>query len=265
MKKRTTRALALAALLAALCPLFAFGASDFTAASEMVQSEDERGKAWAEYIAKSAGATTDTEKIRAIYAWYTNGMDYDKGAVAAVRDLPASEHALHIPRHDYLSVLASAAAYARGESKSKPQSLCGGYAHGIAGSLRALGIPVKIEIGKLTRMTKKGEAYFDENGVRRVSAGKGETPHRYYDGRWVKITDAHARLSIWAESYGRWISADPTFDSIAGGEAYFDMSAAKYGERWSFLYISSEKTPRAWKENPLPAPVIPAPLGSSAP
>jgi hypothetical protein len=241
-----------------LCPLTVLSASDFTAASEMVQSDDATGKAWAEYMVMSAGAKTDAEMIRAVYGVYTNNMEYDRDALVAVRDLPAGERATRIQRYDYLSVLTLVAEYLTGKSTSKPKSLCGGYTYGIAGSLRALGIPVKIEIGKIDRAARKGEIYFDANGKKRVSSGKGETPHRYLNGRWVKISDLHARLSIWVESLGRWMSADPTFDSISDGDSYFDMDAAKYAERWTMLYISKERTPRAWKENS-ELPTVPPP------
>jgi hypothetical protein len=67
----------------------------------------------------------------------------------------------------------------------------------------------------------------------------------------------HARLAIRAESAGRWIYADPTFDSIDGGASYFDMSEEDYAARWTLLYISSERTPRAWEDKP--APTLPPP------
>lgn len=248
--RRSIAALAVSCVLA--WPVCAFGATDYTAASEMVQSDDAIGRAWAEYIVEAAGADTDTEKIRAIYAWYTRNMEYDKDVLARVRDLPAAEQMRAVPRYDYLSVLSALADYAAGLRESKPKNLCGGYAYGIAGSLRALGIPVKIEMGRIARTAKKGEIYFDEDGNKRVSKGKGETPHRYYNGRWIKTEDAHTRLSIFDGTRGRWISADPTFDSISGGDAYFDMSAAKYAERWTFLYVSFERTPRLWKEHSVP-------------
>jgi hypothetical protein len=259
MTRISTGILVCALVCAMLWPLAVLGASDFTTASEMVQSDDETGKAWAEYIVRNAGAKTDEEKIRAVYDMYTNNMEYDRDALVAVRDLPASEHALRIPRYDYLSVLTSVAEYTTGKSKSKPKSLCGGYTYGIAGSLRALGIPVKIEIGKLDRAARKGESYFDADGKKRISAGKGEAFHRYLNGRWVRISDIHARLSIWVESLGRWLSADPTFDSVAGGGSYFDMDAAKYAERWILLYVSQERMPRAWANDFTPRPVLPPP------
>ncbi|MDR2355913.1 MAG: transglutaminase-like domain-containing protein [Clostridiales Family XIII bacterium] len=267
MKKKAmktgVRVLIYALTLAALCPLPVYGTpdlSEYTKPSELVQSDDAIGKAWAEYIVETAGAETETEKIRAIYAWYTRNMEYDHDIVLRVRDLPAAEQMRRVPRYDYLSVLAAVADYAAGLREDKPKNLCGGYAYGVAGSLRALGIPVKIEMGRVSRTVKKGETYFDENGKQRVSKGKGETPYRYYNGRWIKLADAHARLSIWDETKGRWISADPAFDSVSGDDSYFDMSAAKYANRWTFLYVSSERMPLLWKENPLPdAEIAPPP------
>jgi hypothetical protein len=225
----------------------------------MVQSDDAACVAWAEYIVERAGAKTDAEKIRAVCLWYARNIEYDGALFAGARDLPANEYAADIPRHDHLSVLASVASYAAGCSKTKPAGLCGSYVYGAAGSLRALGIPVKIEIGAFDRTASKGERYYDARGTRRVSKGKGETPHRYFNGKWVKISDLHARLSIWVESEGRRLSADPTFDSVTGGDDYFDMSEAKYAERWTFLYVSSERTPKAWRDNPSPTPFVPAP------
>jgi hypothetical protein len=258
--------LVLALVSALLWPVCALGATDYTAASETVQSDDAIGRAWAQYIVEAAGAKTQTEKIRAICAWYADNMEYDKEFVLRVRDLSAVEQARRMPRYDYLSTLAAAADYAAGRSKTKPKVLCGNYAHGAAGSLRALGIPVKIEKGKVSRTVRKGEAYLDANGDRRVSRGGGETPYRYFAGRWIKITDMHVRLSVWDETAGRWISADPAFISISGDEASFDMSAEKYAERWTFLYISSERAPRVWGESPAPKWEIappPAPAGGT--
>jgi hypothetical protein len=246
MKKRTLAAIAAVVAVVAVVPFFparAFAARDFTAASETVQSDDEAGKAWAEHIAQSAGAVTETEKIRAVYDWYTGNMEYDHDLADRLRRLPADERASHMPGQDYLSVLASVTDYVTGKSKAKPKSLCGGYVHGVAGSLRSLGIPVKIEIGRIPRTAKKGETYFDASGRKRTSQGKGETLHQYYNGRWVEIRDLHARLSIRDGARERWISADPTFDSIEGGHAYFDMSAERAAKRWTPLYTSSERAP----------------------
>lgn len=227
-----------------LFPAHAFGVSAFTSASGTVQSDDAFGRAWAEYIVRNAGAVTETEKIKAVYDWYTRNMEYDYDLAAYLRSLPAGERASKMPGQDYLSVPVSVTDYVVGKSETKPRRLCGGYVHGVAGSLRALGIPVMIEIGKIPQTARKGAAYFDANGRERISAGRGETPHRYYNGRWIKISDLHARLLILNESEGRWISADPTFDSIDGGCAYFDMSAEKSAEHdWTSLYISSERAP----------------------
>jgi hypothetical protein len=253
-----------------LCPVRALDASDFTAPSEMVQSDNARGKEWAEYIVQEAGAKTDMQKIRAVYAWYVENLEYyrdvlsekvydeDAQSFVSIRDLPRTEHALYIPRYDYLTVLASVAEYAMGRSKIKPKNLCGGFAFGIAGSLRALGIPVQIQIGHVERAARKGEVYFDADGARKVSAGNGETPYRYWNGKWIKIKDLHARLAIRAESSGRWIYADPTFDSIDAGTSYFDMSEEDRAKRWTLLYLSSERTPRAWEDKPTPA-LLPPP------
>ncbi|MDR1245491.1 MAG: transglutaminase-like domain-containing protein [Clostridiales Family XIII bacterium] len=226
-----------------LFPVQAFGASNFTAPSETVQSDNTVGKAWAEYIVRNAGAVTETEKIRAVYDWYTDNLEYDYDLATYARSLPDNERASNMPKQDYLTVLFSVTDYVTGKSETKPKSLCNGYVHGVAGSLRALGIPVMIEVGKVSRTVVKGTVYFDSNGRRRISKGMGETPYRYYNERWVKIYDLHARLLIWDGSKGRWISADPTFDSIEGGRAYFDMSAGKRAEHWTSLYISSERAP----------------------
>jgi transglutaminase-like putative cysteine protease len=226
-----------------LFPAQTFGDSNFTAPSETVQSDDTVGKAWAEYIVQNAGAVTETEKIRAVYDWYTDNLEYDYDLAAYARSLPDNERASHMPKQDYLTVLFSVTDYVTGKSETKPKSLCNGYVHGVAGSLRALGIPVMIEVGKVSRTVTKGSEYFDSNGNSRISKGVGETPYRYFNGGWVKIYDLHARLLIWDESKGRWISADPTFDSIEGGRAYFDMSVGKLAEHWTSLYISSERAP----------------------
>lgn len=224
-----------------LFPANAFGASSFTAASETVQSDNAVGKAWAEYVVRNAGAVTETEKIRAVYDWYTANLEYDYELAAYARSLPDNERSAHIPKQDYLSILFSVTDYVTGKTDTKPKSLCEGYVHGVAGSLRALDIPVMIEVGKVSRTVKKGTVYLDANGRKRISKGLGETPYRYYNGRWVKIYDLHARLLIWDGSKGRWISADPTFDSIEGGHAYFDMSDGKRAEHWTAIYISSER------------------------
>jgi transglutaminase-like putative cysteine protease len=229
-----------------LFPICAFGLADltaFTAASETVQSDNAVGKAWAEYIVRSAGAVTETEKIRAVYDWYVNNMEYDYDLAAYLSGLPAGERNAHMPKQDYLSVRASVADYVMGKSEAKPKSLCGGYVHGVAGGLRALGIPVMIEIGKVSQTAQRGAIYFDAYGRKRVSEGRGETPHRYYNGKWIAIYELHARLLIRDGSKGRWIAADPTFDSIEGRRAYFDMSAEKYAKQWTLLYISSERAP----------------------
>jgi hypothetical protein len=268
MRARTLRCAAFAAALAlaALWPLCVRSASDFaefTAPSEMIQSDDAVGKLWAEYIVQSAAAKTEYEKIRAICAWYAENIEYDRGFFLRVRDLPAKEHASAIARYDYLSVLASVADYVTAESKEKPKHLCGGYTYGAAGSLRALGIPVRIEIGEMDRITQKGELYRDAAGVQRRSAKGGDTPYRYFSGRWVKMTDLHTRLRIWDASGNRWIHADPTLDAIDKKKSHFDMDEALYNERWTMRYIGTERMPSEWKKHPLPQ-ARPAPPPAAA-
>jgi hypothetical protein len=260
MKRRSfTFVFVIVLVFATFCPARAAGTMDFAAASEMIQSDDAAGRAWAAYIARAVGAETDAEKIRAVCAWYAENMAYDYETVARMRRLPQNEHALYVPRYDYLSVLASVAAYVAGESDKKPKSLCGGYTHGVAGSLRALGVPVQIRIGALERTVQKGERYFDGNGVKRVSAEGGETPYGEVNGRWAKLTDLHARIAAFATDEGRWILVDPTFLSLVGEEFYFDMNETDYNRWWKELYVSAERIPRAWKENPLPAQRIVSP------
>jgi transglutaminase-like putative cysteine protease len=237
-------------------------ATEFTAPSELIQSDNETAVLWAAHITESAGAETETEKIRAICAWYAKHLSYDSEAFLRARELPAGDRAANIPRHDHLSVLAAAAEHAAGLTEDKPASLCGGYVYGAAGSLRALGIPVRIEIGKVERVVQKGERYCDATGALRRSDKGGETSYtRLADGRFVPIADLHARLRVWDEARGLWMHADPAFASASGDtEKYLDMSETDYAERWTFLYTASERAPLAWKENPLPeAKPVPPP------
>jgi transglutaminase-like putative cysteine protease len=261
-ERKKTRVPVRALILAVLCPLLAFGASDlsaYTKPSELVQSDDAASRAWAAYIIESAGAKTETEKIRAICAWYAENMTYDRESFLRVRELPAGERVSALPRYDHLSVLTAVSEYATGERKDKPASLCGGFVYGAAGSLRALGIPVRVEIGKIARTVGKGESYYDASGVRRFSANGGETPHTRLNGRWVKIADLHARLRVWDAARGLWIHADPAFAAASNDPAlYLDMSEETHAERWTFIYTASERTPPAWKENPSPK-ATPAP------
>jgi hypothetical protein len=258
MTVRTRRRAAFFAALAfaALWPVCVRGVSDFAefaAPSEMIQSDDAAGRLWAEHIVREAGAKTEYEKIRAICAWYAENIEYDRDSFLRVRDLPAETRASALARYDYLSVLASVADYATAKSEEKPRYLCGGYAYGAAGSLRALGIPVRVEIGKMERTTQKGEIHRDAAGAQRRSAKGGDTPYRYFAGRWVKVTDPHVRLLIWDASGERWLRADPTFDSIDKKKSYFDMNETLYNERWKTLYVSAERMPAEWKKHPLPA------------